>query len=129
MQKKRAAALQEEWSGKVCLHESLAREYDMGRRTGAYVCTQCGAAISFRERAERRGLNASAPEQSHRGKHMGKKSSREIPDFSRKASRPKAPGAPGAPNAPLPQKGHAVTAQPPRPKPQATSSKSGQRGK
>jgi len=57
---------------------------------------------------------------------MSKKSSREIPDFSRKASRPKPAGAP---NASAPPKSNTVLHQPPRPKPQATSSKSGQRGK
>ena len=52
MQKKRATALQQEWGGKPCEHPALAKEYDQGTRTGGYVCTQCGAAISFRERAE-----------------------------------------------------------------------------
>jgi hypothetical protein len=55
-----------------------------------------------------------------------KKSSRAIPDFSRKASRPK--GA-AAPNTSLPLKAKGVAPQAPRPKPQATSAKSGQRGK
>ena len=52
MQKKRATALQLEWGGKPCDHPALAKEYDEGTRTGNYVCTQCGAFISFRERAE-----------------------------------------------------------------------------
>lgn len=56
---------------------------------------------------------------------MNKKSSREIPDFSRRASRVK-PGAIPDPSS-LP-KSKTVTATPPRPKPQSTSSKSGQRG-
>lgn len=55
---------------------------------------------------------------------MKKKSSREIPDFSRRSTRPKA-GAPDATALPKPK---TVTATPPRPKPQSTSSKSGQRG-
>jgi len=57
---------------------------------------------------------------------MKKKSTREIPDFSRKASRPKAGGIPNA----VPQaKSRTVNVSAPRPKPQATSAKSGQRGK
>jgi len=57
---------------------------------------------------------------------MNKKSSRVIPDFSRHSTRPKAAGIPGA--SPLP-KLKTVSALPPRPKPQATASKSGQRGR
>jgi hypothetical protein len=57
-----------------------------------------------------------------------KKSSRQIPDFSRKSSRPKGAGAPSASAAP-PTKLKAGNNPPPRPKPQATSGKSGQRGK
>ena len=30
----------------------FAREYDLGERTGRYVCTQCGTPVTFRERAE-----------------------------------------------------------------------------
>jgi DNA-directed RNA polymerase subunit RPC12/RpoP len=30
----------------------LAKEYDSGVRTGDYVCTQCGAKLTFRQRAE-----------------------------------------------------------------------------
>lgn len=56
---------------------------------------------------------------------MNKKSSREIPDFSRRASRVK-PGVVPDPSS-LP-KSKTVSATPPRPKPQSTSSKSGQRG-
>lgn len=52
MQKKRALTLQQEWGGKPCEHPALAKEYDEGARTGNYVCTQCGAVITFRERAE-----------------------------------------------------------------------------
>lgn len=57
---------------------------------------------------------------------MSKKSSRQIPDFSRQSSRPKSAAPPAA--APVP-KGKTVSATPPRPKPQATAGKSGQRGK
>ena len=52
MQKKRAAALQQEWGDRPCPHPQFAREYDHGERTGNYVCTQCGTTITFRERAE-----------------------------------------------------------------------------
>jgi hypothetical protein len=52
MQKKQAIKLQEAWGGKPCDHPAFAREYDMGERTGNYVCTQCGAILTFRQRAE-----------------------------------------------------------------------------
>jgi hypothetical protein len=52
MQKKRATELQKEWGGKPCEHPAFAKEYDLGERTGNYVCTQCGAILSFREKAE-----------------------------------------------------------------------------
>lgn len=51
MQRKRAAALRSEWGDRPCDHPALAREYDEGVRTGNYLCTRCGATISFRERA------------------------------------------------------------------------------
>ena len=56
---------------------------------------------------------------------MKKKSPRGIPDFSRQSSRPKDAGA--ADPSP-PAKSKPGGAPPPRPKPQSTSSKSGQRG-
>ncbi len=52
MQKKRADALKQEWGDRPCDHPEFAKLYDMGERTGNYVCTQCGATFSFRERAE-----------------------------------------------------------------------------
>jgi hypothetical protein len=52
LQKKRATALQQEWGGKPCTHPAFAKEYDLGKRTGNYVCTQCGTTFTFRERAE-----------------------------------------------------------------------------
>lgn len=65
MQKKRAVALQQEWGDRPCPHPELSREYDHGERTGNYACTQCGAIMSFRERAEllaaRRGEPPSRP--------------------------------------------------------------------
>ncbi len=126
MQKKRATALQLEWGDKACKHPALAKEYDLGKRTGNYVCTQCGTTLTFREKAELAGAKAPAPHQPRSGGSMKKKSSREIPDFSRQSSRPKTPGTP---NTVQPTKSKAVSATPPRPKPQATAGKSGQRGK
>jgi hypothetical protein len=61
MHKKQAAALQKEWGAKPCAHPSLAREYDLGKRTGNYVCTQCGTTLTFRERAELKGRLNGAP--------------------------------------------------------------------
>lgn len=52
LQRKKAIELQEKWGGKPCDHPALSREYDMGARTGNYCCTQCGASLTFREKAE-----------------------------------------------------------------------------
>ena len=52
MQKKQAVKLQDTWGGKPCEHPAFAKEYDLGERTGNYVCTQCGAVLSFRQKAE-----------------------------------------------------------------------------
>jgi transcription initiation factor TFIIIB Brf1 subunit/transcription initiation factor TFIIB len=52
MQKKQAMKLQEAWGAKPCDHPTFAKEYDLGERTGNYVCAQCGAVLTFRERAE-----------------------------------------------------------------------------
>jgi hypothetical protein len=52
VQKKRAKELQQEWGAKACAHPAFAKEYDLGKRTGNYVCTQCGAIVTFREKAE-----------------------------------------------------------------------------
>lgn len=52
MKKKRAEQLREEWGGTPCDHPTLAKEYDMGEKTGRYVCTQCGADFSWREKSE-----------------------------------------------------------------------------
>ncbi len=52
MQKKRAVVLQQEWGGKPCDHPAFAKEYDLGARTGSYICTQCGKTLTFREKAE-----------------------------------------------------------------------------
>jgi hypothetical protein len=52
MQRKRASALRREWGDQPCPHPTLAKEYDAGERTGNFVCTQCGATFTFREKAE-----------------------------------------------------------------------------
>jgi peptide methionine sulfoxide reductase MsrB len=52
MQKKQAMKLQEAWGQKRCEHPVFAKEYDHGERTGKYVCTQCGAILTFREKVE-----------------------------------------------------------------------------
>jgi hypothetical protein len=52
MQRKQAQKLHETWGTKPCDHPAFAKEYDLGKRTGNYVCTQCGAILTFRERAE-----------------------------------------------------------------------------
>ncbi len=52
MQKKKATELRLVWGDTPCPHPAFSREYDMGERTGNYCCTQCGASLSFREKAE-----------------------------------------------------------------------------
>ena len=52
MQRKKAIELQKAWGGKPCDHPTLAREYDMGERTGNYCCQQCGTVRTFREKVE-----------------------------------------------------------------------------
>lgn len=52
MQRKKAIALQQAWGDKPCPHPAFSREYDLGERTGSYCCTECGAIVSFREKAE-----------------------------------------------------------------------------
>ncbi len=52
MKQKRAQELREEWGDAPCEHPQLARLYDLGERTGSYVCVQCGRDFSFREKAE-----------------------------------------------------------------------------
>jgi predicted RNA-binding Zn-ribbon protein involved in translation (DUF1610 family) len=51
MKRKRALELQQEWGGRPCEHPSFAKEYDLGERTGNFVCTQCGAVVSIREKS------------------------------------------------------------------------------
>jgi len=52
LQRKKAIELQQQWGSKPCNHPSFSREYDLGERTGNYCCTQCGATLTFREKAE-----------------------------------------------------------------------------
>ncbi len=52
MQLKRATQLAEAWGDAPCDHPAFAKLYDMGVQTGKYVCTQCGAVFSWREKAE-----------------------------------------------------------------------------
>ena len=52
MKRKRALELQQAWGGKPCEHPSFAKEYDLGERTGNFVCTQCGAILSSRQKIE-----------------------------------------------------------------------------
>lgn len=52
MKRKRALELQQAWGGKPCEHPSFAKEYDQGERTGSFVCTQCGAILSARQKIE-----------------------------------------------------------------------------
>jgi hypothetical protein len=52
MKRKRALELQEEWGDKPCPHPAFAKEYDLGVRTGNFVCTQCGAILSFWEKGK-----------------------------------------------------------------------------
>jgi hypothetical protein len=52
LQRKKAVELQQKWGNQACTHPAFSREYDAGERTGNYCCTQCGASLTFREKAE-----------------------------------------------------------------------------
>jgi hypothetical protein len=52
MQRKRARELKSAWGDKSCDHPGFAKEYDLGQRTGDFVCVQCGQVFTFREKAE-----------------------------------------------------------------------------
>jgi hypothetical protein len=58
MKRKKALELQQEWGGKPCAHPGFAKEYHLGERTGDFVCTQCGAIVTLREKLE---VRASRP--------------------------------------------------------------------
>ena len=62
--------MKQEWGEKPCEHPALAKEYDLGKRTGNYVCTQCGTTFTFREKAEKFGVRSPEPESSHSGGFM-----------------------------------------------------------
>ncbi|MGZ8376484.1 MAG: hypothetical protein ACXWZS_03310 [Gemmatirosa sp.] len=61
MQRKKAIELQQAWGDHPCDHPAFSREYDLGERTGNYCCTQCGASVGFREKAEITAARAAAP--------------------------------------------------------------------
>ncbi|MEX1181838.1 MAG: hypothetical protein WEF86_01285 [Gemmatimonadota bacterium] len=50
MKRKRALQLQQQWGDRPCDHPGFAKEYDLGARTGNFVCTQCGAILTLREK-------------------------------------------------------------------------------
>ncbi len=52
MQRKKGVELQQQWGDRPCGHPGFSREYEDGERTGNYRCTQCGAPLTFREKAE-----------------------------------------------------------------------------
>jgi transposase-like protein len=52
VQKKKAALLMQEGGDKPCEHPTFAKEYDLGERTGNFVCKTCGKTFTFREKAE-----------------------------------------------------------------------------
>jgi hypothetical protein len=66
MKRKRALELQQQWGDKPCPHPEFAKEYDLGVRTGNFICTQCGAILGFREKGQlmaSRRLSEQAPEE------------------------------------------------------------------
>lgn len=52
MKRKRALELQQQWGARPCEHPAFAKEYDLGVRTGNFVCTRCGAFVSIRQKTE-----------------------------------------------------------------------------
>jgi hypothetical protein len=52
LQRNKAIEVRKAWGSKPCPHPAFSREYDSGERTGNYICTQCGASVTFREKAE-----------------------------------------------------------------------------
>jgi hypothetical protein len=70
VQRKKAIALQQAWGTRPCAHPTFSREYDLGERTGNYCCTECGASLTFREKAElaaARAASAPAPRRPRAG--------------------------------------------------------------
>ena len=66
MQRKKAVQLQEAWGDQPCAHPAFSREYDQGERTGNYCCTQCGASVTFRQKAEIMASRAADARNHHR---------------------------------------------------------------
>jgi len=52
VKRQKAQELRAAWGDRPCPHPSFAKEYDMGERTGNFVCVQCGTVFSFRDKAE-----------------------------------------------------------------------------
>jgi hypothetical protein len=52
MKRKKALELQQAWGERPCDHPAFAKEYDLGVRTGNFICTQCGAILGLREKVE-----------------------------------------------------------------------------
>lgn len=50
MKRKKALELQQAWGDQPCEHPDFAKEYDLGVRTGNFICTRCGAILSVREK-------------------------------------------------------------------------------
>jgi transposase-like protein len=50
MKRKKALELQQAWGDQPCPHPAFAKEYDLGVRTGNFICTQCGRTFSVREK-------------------------------------------------------------------------------
>jgi hypothetical protein len=61
MQRKRAGELRKLWGEKECGHPELGREYDLGARTGNYVCSRCGKVFTFREKTELLAVRSPEP--------------------------------------------------------------------
>jgi hypothetical protein len=62
VKRKKALELQEAWGDQPCPHPTFAKEYDLGVRTGNFICTQCGRSFTVREKvaimAERKEAEA-----------------------------------------------------------------------
>jgi hypothetical protein len=63
LQRKKAVELQQFWGSRPCEHPEFSREYDLGKRTGNYCCTRCGATVTFREKAEILAARGAGPGQ------------------------------------------------------------------
>jgi hypothetical protein len=61
MKRKRALELQQAWGDRPCEHPALAKEYDLGERTGNFICTTCGAILTQRQKLELRAGRSTGP--------------------------------------------------------------------